>query len=149
MWPFFLMSSRVLGLLYQLQLLTVVSDRITKVFTSSGATWVVELDISNFFDRVWYAGLLSKLNFYGILGKILDFISSFVSKRRLQVVLDGKLWEEFQSALKFLKGPFMVLLFSYCTLMTFLMMLSVVLLSTLMILLSMLNVISDLICGNY
>ena len=50
--------------------------------------------------------------------------------------------------LEFLKGPFLVLHFSYYTLMTFLMMLSVILLSMLMILLSILSVIRHLICGN-
>ena len=50
--------------------------------------------------------------------------------------------------LEFLKAPFLVLHFSYYTLMTFLMMLSVILLSMLMILLSILSVIRHLICGN-
>ena len=49
---------------------------------------------------------------------------------------------------EFLKSPFLVLHFSYYTLMTFLMMLSVILQSMLMILLSILSVIRDLICGN-
>ena len=49
---------------------------------------------------------------------------------------------------EFLKTPFLVLQFSYYTLMTFLMMLSVILLSMLMILLSILSVIRHLICGN-
>ena len=47
-----------------------------------------------------------------------------------------------------LKAPFLVLHFCYYTLVTFLMMLSEVLLSMLMILLSTLNVIRHLICGN-
>ena len=50
--------------------------------------------------------------------------------------------------MEFLKGPFLVLHFSYYKLMTFLMMLYVILLSMLMILLSSLNVIRHLICGN-
>ena len=49
---------------------------------------------------------------------------------------------------EFLKAPFLVLHFSYYTLMTFLMMLSVILQSMLMILLSVLSVIGHLICGN-
>ena len=53
-----------------------------------------------------------------------------------------------QLMLESLKAPFLVLHFSYYTLMTFLMMLSVILLSMLMILLSILNVIRHLICGN-
>ena len=50
--------------------------------------------------------------------------------------------------MEFLKSPFLVLHFSYYKLMTFLMMLYVILLSMLMILLSSLNVIRHLICGN-
>ena len=49
---------------------------------------------------------------------------------------------------EFLKAPFLVLHFSYYTLMTFLMTLSVILQSLLMILLSILSVIGHLICGN-
>ena len=45
------------------------------------------------------------------------------------------------------KGPFVVLHFSYYTLMTLLMMLSEILLSMLMILFCILNVIGHLICG--
>ena len=48
----------------------------------------------------------------------------------------------------FLKAPFLVIHFSYYTLVTFLMMLSVILLSMVMILLSILSVIRYLICGN-
>ena len=48
---------------------------------------------------------------------------------------------------EFLRAPFLVLHFSYYTLMTFLM-LSVILLSMLTILLSILSVIVHLICGN-
>ena len=49
---------------------------------------------------------------------------------------------------EFLEAPFLILHFSYYTLMTFVMMLSVILLSMLMILLSILGVIGLLICGN-
>ena len=71
-------------------LLTVVSDRIARLFNSSGATQAVALDISKAFDRVWHAGLLHKLKSYGISGQIFGFISSFLSNRQLRVVLDGK-----------------------------------------------------------
>ena len=63
---------------------------------------------------------------YGISGQIFGLISSFVSNRRLRVVLDGKFS-----------------LMTY-TLITFLMILLVILLSMLRILLS----IRNLICGN-
>ena len=53
-----------------------------------------------------------------------------------------------QLMLEFLKAPFLVPHFSYYTLMTFLMTLSVILPSMLMILLSVLSVIMHLICSN-
>ena len=60
------------------------------------ATWaVVALDISKAFDRVWHAGLLHKLKSYGISGQIFGLISSFLSNRRLRVVLDGKSSQEY------------------------------------------------------
>ena len=49
-------------------LLTVVSDRIARAFSMSRATRAVALDISKAFDRVWHAGILLKLNSYGISG---------------------------------------------------------------------------------
>ena len=69
---------------------TIVSDRIARVFNRSRATRAVALDISKAFDRVWHAGLLHKLKSYGISGQIFGLISSFLSNRRLRVVLDGK-----------------------------------------------------------
>ena len=113
-------------------LLTVVSDRIARAFKRSGATRAVALDIYKAFVRVWHAGLLHKLKSYGISGQIFGLISSFLSNRQLCVVLDGNLHKDIQLMLEFLKGLFLVLHFSYYTLMTFLMMLSAILLSMLM-----------------
>ena len=76
-------------------LLTVVSDRIARASNRSGATRAVALDISKAFDRVWHAGLLHKLKSYGISGQIFSLISSFLSNRRLPVVLDGKSSQEY------------------------------------------------------
>ena len=76
-------------------LLTVVSDRIARAFNRSGATRAVALDISKAFDRVWHAALLHKLKSYGISGQIFGLISSFLSNRRLRVVLDGKSSQEY------------------------------------------------------
>ena len=109
-------------------LLTVVSDRIARAF-----------------NRVWHAGLLHKPKSYGISGQIFGLISSFLLFGLLWM---GNLYKNIQLMLVFLKGVFLVLHFSYYTLMTFLIMLSVILLSMLMILLSTLNVIRHLICGN-
>ena len=84
--------------------LTLVSDRIARAFNRSGATRAVALDISKAFDRVWqskafdrvwHAGLLHKLKSYGISGQIFGLIFSFLSNRRLRVVLDGKSSQEY------------------------------------------------------
>ena len=58
------------------------------------------------------------------------------------------LHKNIQLMLELLKVQFLVLHFSYCTLMTFLKMLSVILLSMLMILFSILSMIRHLIFGN-
>ena len=76
-------------------LLNIVSDRIDKALNRSGATRAVALDISKAFGRVWHAGLLHKLKSYGISGQIFGLISSFLSNRRLRVVLDGKSSQEY------------------------------------------------------
>ena len=76
-------------------LLTVVSDRIARAFNRSGTTRAVALDIFKAFDRVWHAGLLHKLKSYGISSQIFGLISSFLSNRRLQVVLDKKSAQEY------------------------------------------------------
>ena len=85
----------VLGLLDQLLIFSVVSDRIARAFNRSGATRAVALDILMAFDRVWNAGLLHKLKSYGILGQIFGLIYSFLSNRQLRMVLDGKSSQEY------------------------------------------------------
>ena len=60
----------------------------------------------------------------------------------------GNLHKNIKLMPEFLKHPFVVVHSSYYTLMTFLMMLSVILLSILMMLLSILNVVRHLTCGN-
>ena len=76
-------------------LLIVISDRIARALRSSGATWVVKLDISKTFYGVWHSGCLHKLKFHRISGQLFDLILSFVSNWWLQVVLDGKCWKEY------------------------------------------------------
>ena len=124
--------------------MTVVSDRIARTFNRSGTTGAVVLDISKAFGS-----LLFFTNLNGISGQLFGFISSFLSNRQFRVVLDGKSSQEYLVNTEVrIKGPFFILHFSSYTLMTFLMMLSVILLSMLMILLSTVNVNMRFSCGN-
>ena len=66
-----------------------------QVTNRSGAAKAVVLDVSKAFDRVWDASLLRKFKSYGISGQIFGPISSFLSNRRLWVVLDGKSSQEY------------------------------------------------------
>ena len=125
-----------------------MSDRITSAFNRSGATRAVVLDISKAFDRVWHAGLLHKLKSYGISGQIFGLISFFSVIDNFKWFWMESLHKNIQLVLEFLNGPFLVLHFSCCILMTFLMMLCVILLSMLMILPFILSVIRHLICSN-
>ena len=76
-------------------LIAVVSDRIARAFKRSGINQAVALDISKVFDRVWHAGLPHEFKSYGISGQIFGLISSFLSNRRVLVVLDGKSSQEY------------------------------------------------------
>ena len=58
-------------------LLTVVSERITRAFNKSAAARAVALNISKPFDRVWHPGLLQQLKSYGISGRIFGIIFFF------------------------------------------------------------------------
>ena len=86
----------VLDLLHQLQIFSQpYLIELLELLTDQGATRAMVLDISKAFDRVWHAGLLHKLKSYGISGQIFGLISSFLSNRRLRVVLDGKSSQEY------------------------------------------------------
>ena len=54
-----------------------------------GESFVIALDISKAFDRVWYKALLSKLPAYGFTPSFCKLISSFLSNRLISVVVDG------------------------------------------------------------
>ena len=93
-------------------------------------------------ELIEHNGILHKLESYAISGQIFGLISSFLCNRRLQVVLDGKSSQQYAGV------PQGSILVPKLFQLTFLMMLSVILLSMLMILLSTLNVIRRLTCGN-
>ena len=54
-----------------------------------GESFVIALDISKAFDRVWHKSLLCKLPSFGIPPFFCDLISSFLSGRTISVVVDG------------------------------------------------------------
>ena len=70
MWPFSDFQYGFRSSQSTADLLTVVSDRTARAFIRSWTTRAVALDISKAFDRVWHAGLLDKINSYGISGQI-------------------------------------------------------------------------------
>ena len=80
----------ILGLLDQLQIFSQL-HLIELLGLLSG---LGPLEISKAFDRVWHGSPLYKLTSYGISGQIFGLIS-FLSNRRLRVVLDGKSSQEF------------------------------------------------------
>ena len=105
------------------------------------------IDICKAFDRVWHAGLIHNFKSYGISGQIFGLIL-FLVIDRFQWFLIENLHKNIQLMLDFLKSPFLLLHFSCYTLMIFLTMLSLILLSLLMALLFILSVTRHLIYGN-
>ena len=49
----------------------------------------VFLDISKAFDRVWYRGLIAKLNSIGVEGNLLNWFISYLSGRKQRVIIEG------------------------------------------------------------
>ena len=113
-----------------------MSDRIARAFNKSGATQAVALDISTAFEGVWHAGLLCKRKSYGISGHYLALFLLFSAIDDFKWFWMESLHKNIQLMLGFCKALFLVLHFSYNTLMTFLMILSVIFIFMLTILLS-------------
>ena len=55
-----------------------------------GCKWVVFLDLSKAFDKVWHDGHLYKLRHTGTCGKYFGLIESFLSDRFHRVLLNGQ-----------------------------------------------------------
>ena len=110
--------------------------------------------------ELWHLIYLRLLTGFGMLVfftnlSLMEFQARYLALFLLFSVIDDFEWfwmesfhKNIQLMREFLKAPFLVLHFSYYTLMVFLMILSVVLSSMLMILLCILSVIRHLICGN-
>ena len=70
------------------QLITTTHDLLSS-FNSKSQIDVAILDSSKVFDTVLHAGLLRKLEHYGIDSKILLWITNFLNNREQRVVVDG------------------------------------------------------------
>ena len=145
----FLISSMVLGLLNQLQIFSqLYLIELLGHLTGLGLLKLRHLIYPRLltgFDMLVFFTNLSLMEFqvrYLVLFLLFSVIDDF------KWFWMESLLKNIQLMLEFLKAPFLVLHFSYYTLMTFMMMLPVILLSMLMILLSGLNVIGHLISGN-
>ena len=141
MWPFSgFRSSRSTA-----DLLTVVSDRIARAFNRSGLLKLWNLIYPRLFIGFGMLVFLTKLS-------LMEFQDRYSALFLLFLVIDSFKWfwmeslhKNIQLRLDFLKAPFLVLYFSYYTLMTFPTMLYVIVLSVLMILLhSKCDQVSDL-----
>ena len=88
-------------------LLTVVSNRIARVFNRFGATGAVALDIPKAYNRVWHASLLHK---FLVMYSALFFLLSVVDGSRWFWM--GSLHKNIQLMLEFLMGHFLALRFS-------------------------------------
>ena len=128
-----MVASRILELHWRL-------GNFARAFNRSGDTRAIALDISKAFDRVWHANFFHKLN-------LMKFQVRYLALFLLFSVIGGLWWFWMGNLHKNIQ-LMLVLHFSYYTSMTFRMILSVIFLYMLMILLSTLNVIRHLICGN-
>ena len=147
---FFLISSMVLGLHDQLQIFSQLY--LIKLLGLLPGLGLLGL----WWQHLIYPRLLTG---FGILVfftnlSLMEFQVRYLAVFLLFSIIDGFDWfwverfdKNIQLTLEFGKAPFLVLHFSYYTLMTLLTMLSVIFLSMLMILLSILSVIRHLICG--
>ena len=138
----FLISSMVLGLLHQLQILS-------QLYLIELLGLLIGLGLLKLWHMI-YPRLLTEfgmLVFFTNLS-LMEFQVRYLALILLFTVIDGfkgfwieSLYKNIQLLLEFLKAPFLVLHFPYYTLITFLTMSSVKLLSMMMILLSIVSVI--------
>ena len=145
---FFLISSMILDL-DQLQILwQLCLIEMLELFTGQALLelcHLIYLRLLTEFGMLVFFKNVSVIKFWV---RYLALFLLFSVRGRFRRFWKGNLYKNIELMLEFLKGPFLVLPFSYYTLMIFLMMLSVILPYMLMILLSSLNLIGHLICGN-
>jgi len=75
------------------QLLTTMND-LLESYDAGKQTDVAILDLSKAFDTVPHSRLLHKLDHYGVRGPIHTWLTSFLTERKMRVVLEGEASEE-------------------------------------------------------
>jgi hypothetical protein len=73
---------------------------------------MIFLDISKAFDRVYHAGLMHKLESFGISGNLLQLLGDYLSDIQQRVVLNGKRFNCVTLTQGYLKSLFWVPYFS-------------------------------------
>src|SRR5437870_12729118 len=68
-------------------------EEVTKELDNGNSVDVVYLDFAKAFDKVPHKRLLSKIEAHGITGKILKWISSWLSDRRQKFLVENELSE--------------------------------------------------------
>ena len=81
-------------------------------------SFIVTLDISKAFDRIWHKALLDKLPAYGFTPSFCKLISGFLSNRFISVVVDGATCASFPVSSGVPQGSYLspTLFFSLATL---------------------------------
>ena len=71
-------------------LLSLVQHEWASTLAHGGEVHAMALDIAGAFDKVSHSGVLFKAERYGITGQLLSWITSYLQKRQLQVVVSGQ-----------------------------------------------------------
>jgi hypothetical protein len=66
-----------------------ISHKIYKALETGDDICLISLDASAAFDRVWHAGLLFKLQRMGVVGKLFDWLRSYLTDRLQRVTIKG------------------------------------------------------------
>ena len=83
-------SSPIAGLASRCHVIQVKSDNGKLLYWGHKQTDLIIMDFAKAFDKVPHRRLLHKLDYYGIRGSTHKWISSWLSGRSQQVVLDGQ-----------------------------------------------------------
>ena len=86
---FCLLLSLLIGKVWAARMLLTISHHLQKFLDAGMESYIVQLDFSAAFDRVSNSGLLFKLKYIGVCGRVLSICREFLSIRRQRVVVDG------------------------------------------------------------